>query len=134
MTSYRRQLRGGPRAPRAARAEIRDHLDGRVPAPLVADVELLVSELATNSVRHGGTDEARELLLEVEVGPGERVRVRLCDDGVGFADVPAGPRADGSGGYGLVLLEQLASRWGTDRDGAFCVWFELDAERAPSHA
>jgi len=115
-----------------ARAEVRQQLLGRVAPPLVADVELLVSELATNSVRHGGADEGREVVLEVDVGPGERVRVRWCDQGEGFTEVPRGPREDGSGGYGLVLLELLASRWGTDRDGVFCVWFEVDPARPVS--
>ena len=43
----------------------------------------------------------------------------------------------GYGGYGLFLVERMASRWGVERDDGTLVWFELDlappgAERWPA--
>ena len=113
-------------APRTARAVVRRRLAGLLDDGVLADVELLVSELATNSVRHGLADEASPVRLELEIEPGQRVHVRWCDHGPGFGEVLDAPRQDGTGGYGLVLVERLASRWGTEREDGFCVWFELD--------
>jgi hypothetical protein len=42
------------------------------------------------------------------------------------------PDAEAEGGRGLVLVQALADRWGSDRLAAGkCVWFEIDA-RSPS--
>jgi anti-sigma regulatory factor (Ser/Thr protein kinase) len=131
VIAHRRELQGGPLAPRSARAEVRGRLGGVVAEPVLADLELLVSELATNSVRHGGGTEDTALSLELTVAPGKQVGVRWCDSGAGFEGPVRSPREDGRGGWGLVLVDQLASRWGVDRDGRFCVWFELDLA-APS--
>jgi hypothetical protein len=35
------------------------------------------------------------------------------------------PRGDGSGGWGLQLVDRVASSWGVRVDGTTCVWFEL---------
>ena len=46
-----RRFSGGVSAPRCARRAVREELWGALPQPKLADVELIVSELATNSVR-----------------------------------------------------------------------------------
>jgi anti-sigma regulatory factor (Ser/Thr protein kinase) len=123
MTTWRRRFRGGATAVRSARSAVRERLGGELGQPQLADVELLVSELATNSVRHGANGGL--VSLEAAVTD-DWVRLRLCDPGTGFERPrePA-PHADGSGGYGLVLLERLSDRWGVQRNGGFCVWFEI---------
>jgi len=119
-------------AARFARRAVREELSDALPERRLADVELLVSELATNSVRHAGCDEDGELSLEAAVEP-DRVRVRLFDAGSGFdAHAPPQPPAAGAaGGYGLVLLERLSDRWGVHRGERFSVWFEVQRERLP---
>ena len=86
-------------------------------------LRLLVSELVTNSVRHvvGST---RPVELAVQIGARE-IRVEVHDGGAGFE--PGNPKPRGAdGGFGLFLVERMASRWGVDvRDGTR-VWFELD--------
>jgi anti-sigma regulatory factor (Ser/Thr protein kinase) len=116
-------LQPGPRAARAARTAVEDTLASARPE-VREDVQLLVSELVTNSVRHAnlGPGDA----VNVHVSASRRaVRVEVEDAGRGFdPDAVAGPR--GTGGYGLFLVDRLANRWGVDtRDGA-SVWFELD--------
>jgi serine/threonine-protein kinase RsbW len=125
MGVWRKRFRGGSAAARKARRAVRRRLDGELPESRLTDVELLVSELATNSVRHGGTGEDGEIAVEADVLD-DRVRLCLRDFGEGFEQTRTPrPREDGAGGYGLVLLDLLADRWGVQRDEGFCVWFEV---------
>jgi anti-sigma regulatory factor (Ser/Thr protein kinase) len=86
-------------------------------------LRLLVSELVTNAVRHvvGST---KPVVLAVQIGARE-IRVEVHDGGAGFEPGTPVPRG-ADGGFGLFLVERMASRWGVDvRDGTR-VWFELD--------
>jgi anti-sigma regulatory factor (Ser/Thr protein kinase) len=110
---------------------VREELRDALPQRRLADVELIVSELATNSVRHAGCDDADELAMEADVQP-DRVRVRLYDAGDGFEPhTPQPPRRGSAGGYGLVLLDRLSDRWGVQRENGFAVWFEVQRDRLP---
>jgi anti-sigma regulatory factor (Ser/Thr protein kinase) len=124
MSGWQKRLRGGSLAARSARRLVRERLRGTLGDGRMSDVELLVSELATNSVRHAGMGDDRELSLEGDVTD-ERVRVRVRDDGPGFERRRPAPSPDRRGGYGLVLLDRLSDRWGLQRNGGFCVWFEI---------
>jgi anti-sigma regulatory factor (Ser/Thr protein kinase) len=129
MSVWTRRFSGGALAARAARRVVREQLGGELSAQQLGDVELLVSELAANSVRHAGCDEAGEISLEATVDD-RRVRLRLCDHGQGFEDrTPPALPPERAGGLGLVLLDRLSNRWGTHRDGGFCVWFEVERAR-----
>jgi anti-sigma regulatory factor (Ser/Thr protein kinase) len=109
------------RAPAAARRAV-EELSPTLDGDTVSDVRLLVSELVTNSVRHGG-GETIALLIDADV-PG-KLRCEVIDDGHGF--VPRARKADAIGGWGLNLVEQIASSWGV-REGSTHVWFELPAD------
>jgi anti-sigma regulatory factor (Ser/Thr protein kinase) len=126
-----RRFSGGVTAARCARRAVREELRDALPQPKLADVELIVSELATNSVRHAGCDDADELSMEADVQP-DRVRVRLFDPGAGFeVHEPEPPSSGSAGGYGLVLLDRLSDRWGVQRENGFSVWFEVQRDRLP---
>lgn len=89
-------------------------------------LSLLVSEVVTNAVLHVDPSLGRQVELEVTVTD-ERTRVDVRDQGNGFK--PRAERPDGGreGGFGLRLVEQAASRWGSGMDqGRFSVWFEID--------
>jgi anti-sigma regulatory factor (Ser/Thr protein kinase) len=112
-----------PEGVAAAREAVADATHERVDAETLETARLLVSELVTNGIVHGATDSP----LEVEVEMSDtRLRVDVTDHGTGFAQRPGTGDPDYSGGWGLFLVEELADRWGIVRNGATCVWFELD--------
>jgi two-component sensor histidine kinase len=83
---------------------------------------LLVSELVTNSIRHAGLTEADRIVLAARL-TGDFARVEIRDNGPGFhPDV-----RHGASGFGLRMLDKLATRWGVDNDDEMTrVWFEVD--------
>jgi transcriptional regulator with XRE-family HTH domain/anti-sigma regulatory factor (Ser/Thr protein kinase) len=84
---------------------------------------LLISELVSNSVRHGPTTEGSTVGVFIGVGR-DRLRVEVSDGATKGAR-PKAPTEEG--GYGLALLAELASRWGAGRENDLNVtWFELD--------
>jgi PAS domain S-box-containing protein len=114
-----------------ARSEIEQLLPRLRPACLET-LRLLVSEVVTNAIRHGPRGSDAATIMRVDV-VGDRVRVEIEDTGGGFSP-PGPPKADGSGGWGLFLVDELADRWGI-RDGPPTrVWFEVDACLIPERA
>lgn len=114
MNQVTLQVEPTPDAPSVSRshlASIRAKLE-----PRYDDVVLLVSELVTNSVRHGASHG-----IDVKVIAGRRkILVEVADDGPGFSiDDPRG------NGFGLSIVEKLADRWGMKSDPKFTVWAEL---------
>src|SRR4051795_10518989 len=71
-------------------------------------VELLVSELVTNAVRHGASDPHESILVRANRTDGA-VRVEVCDEGHGFEERGERPPASKPGGRGLLLVDKLAS-------------------------
>jgi serine phosphatase RsbU (regulator of sigma subunit)/anti-sigma regulatory factor (Ser/Thr protein kinase) len=123
------RLRGGPHAPAAARTAL-DGLQNRSLDPADAHrARLLLSEVVTNSVVHGGSQDSADWIgLDVELSP-EALRVEVRDHGPGFEPAPALPAPLQTGGRGLYLVDELADRWGV-ADGGRRVWFELDRQPA----
>jgi anti-sigma regulatory factor (Ser/Thr protein kinase) len=119
-------LSGGVDAARAARRAIAENHPA-LPQPAQYDLELLVTELVTNAVRHGGAAEDRPLKLECQTRQG-RIRVEVVDPGTDF-DSPARPgNGTGNGGWGLFLLDRIAESWGVcPAPAGTCVWFEVPA-------
>ena len=128
-----RVLPGGPEAAFEARSAVRllRRLIGPEQLPLI---ELLVTELVSNSVEHGGAGPDDPVRRELVVSD-EAVRVEVSDLGPGFKPPPRpAPRPDQIGGWGLVMIDRSASRWGT-RHGGRCVWFELERNgRTPTRS
>lgn len=119
------QLRPGPEAAGEGRHAL-DRLEGSIDDRQLNELRLLVTELLTNSVRHGVGDRGGWVSLDVEIYS-NAVRVVVRDNGPGFVlDGPPRPHLDRPGGWGLCLVDRLADRWGVDRDGETSVWFELD--------
>lgn len=116
------RLRPGPEAVPAARKAL-DGLADLIDRPAWEDLRLLVTELVTNGVRHGSERGPVEMVVRVME---DKVRAEVKDAGRGFSPPQAPmPRDDGSGGWGLQLVDRVASRWGVKVGDTTCVWFEL---------
>jgi len=99
--------------------------DGVVPSSARDDLLLLMNELVTNAVRHAGVGPDRSLRVELKRWP-RRVRVEVAHPGHGFEHEPVPPSPGTNGGWGLVMVDRIADRWGiTSKTGSTCVWFEL---------
>lgn len=110
-----------------ARAFVRGLLDA-AGHPATDDVELLVSELLTNTVKHSSATSTVRLVL---TDNGGAVHVDVIDDGSAhpIPHIPARVDPLGEGGRGLWLVRELSSAWGWRQDEAKrTVWFEI-AER-----
>ncbi|MFI6454066.1 ATP-binding protein [Streptosporangium amethystogenes] len=107
--------------------EARDLPAGRVAAPLLDDVLLLLSELAANAVAHSDSGRTADGRLAVYLARTTMVHVEVTDDGsVTSAPAVRVPETDGDGGRGLWLVDLLAAEWGSHRDGAGrSVWFQI---------
>jgi anti-sigma regulatory factor (Ser/Thr protein kinase) len=96
-------------------------------AALLLDMRLALSEMVTNSIRHG-TSTSQELVEVVIDVDGRRVRVEVRDRGAGFD--PAGrtdlPPSHSTAGRGLHLVDALANRWGVELSVRTVVWAEFD--------
>jgi anti-sigma regulatory factor (Ser/Thr protein kinase) len=92
--------------------------DARIP-----DLRLVISEVITNAVRHGGEGD---MVVAVTPKPGY-LCVQVTDTGHGFAPRPRAYEPDEDGGFGLFLVERLTRRWGLTRENSNTrVWFEFD--------
>jgi anti-sigma regulatory factor (Ser/Thr protein kinase) len=85
------------------------------------DVLVIVSELASNAVRHAHSG------FRLSVAEDDhQVRVEVVDGGPGWPE-PVEVTMPSSGGMGLHLVEALSDRWGAmERPGGKVVWAELD--------
>lgn len=116
-----RTLNVAPTAPAEARRSL-VLLDRVVPPDRLEDLRVMVSELVTNSVVHSGLERGEPISLLVKVLP-ERVRVEVADPGRRFPDISKRPRDHH--GRGLMIVDQLAERWGTERGSQTKVWAEI---------
>jgi anti-sigma regulatory factor (Ser/Thr protein kinase) len=106
-------------APRRARRWVVEVLQLQgVPAE---DVEILVSELVTNSVLHAGLSSGQKITVRAERQQ-DSVRVEVCDEG-GRYDKPSATPGRTEGGRGLHIVESLSEDSGVLHDGVTLVWF-----------
>ncbi len=118
---YRRERQSVP----AARAFTRDALVDWGVRERSYDIVLCVSELATNALVHG-VPPGRGFLLRLLPLPYEGgVRVEVHDSGGGVPAVPQAEAPD-EGGRGLLLVSELADKWGVgERAPGKIVWCEF---------
>ena len=115
-----------PARPDAARQARRELLSRGLDADISHTVTLLTTELIANAIRHAGMDPGSDRIVFFGRLAPDLVRVEVGDNGPGFS--PEDPEE--GGGFGMRLLNKLASRWGCERSGqGFRVWFEVDRRR-----
>ena len=129
-TDVHRSLEPSPEAAATARRLI-------IGMPLDHDVrerlELIVSELVTNALLHGGRLRNDPITLTITNRRG-RVRVAVHDRGEGF-EPPATREIDAfhAGGRGCLIVDELSDAWGVERDADGCsVWSELRVAETPA--
>jgi anti-sigma regulatory factor (Ser/Thr protein kinase) len=121
--ALRLSIAGGPRAPERARAWLQSAASW-LPEEIERNLLLLTCELVNNSVLHGRASE--DDMIEIELRRTDTgVLAEVIDRGPGFAPKERDKDLDEPGGWGLVLVQSIAKRWGVERDGATRVWFEL---------
>jgi anti-sigma regulatory factor (Ser/Thr protein kinase) len=71
-------------------------------------------------------------LVELQVWASDKVvRVAVTDQGAGFE--PQGrPTSGDRSGWGLMMVDRLADRWGVELGSGTEVWFEMRRVGAPS--
>ena len=126
------RLHADPAAVAAARRSIDAVPEIARDAQLRINVQLVVSELVTNGVRHGGSVGPVRVTLEVRR---DVVRLEVVDTGEGFdrsavLQKPLDPAA--VSGRGLHLVDAVAERWGLVYDGRTTVWAEFQRGKAPA--
>ena len=111
-------------------AEVRRSLGAlAIPPELLDDARLIVTDLVGNSIRHSGLRRDEQVRITADWS-GASLRVVVRDRPRPFArasvagTIRPGPGAES--GWGLYIVDRLASRWGTNEVG---YWFELDWTR-----
>ena len=124
MTPLALELLAVPKAVPEARRAVREHLG--VPCP---EVQLCVSELLTNVIRHLG--EGTPVTLRI-TRTDSRIRVAVTDPEPYAWLVVRAAGPEDENGRGLVLLDAVATRWGVEQgpEGK-TVWCELPPPEPP---
>jgi anti-sigma regulatory factor (Ser/Thr protein kinase) len=120
-----RQFELDPRSIGAARLFTKEALSGR-PRELIESAVLMVSELATNSIRHATTGFQLTIACEREA-----VLIEVTDVGGGSPQLRS-PAPEDLTGRGLRIVEALSDDWGVQRSASpgKTVWFKV-ASRLP---
>ncbi|MFD6620128.1 ATP-binding protein [Streptomyces albidoflavus] len=95
------------------------------------EVQLIVTELATNVHKHVGRGADATLIMTAK---GSRLRVEVYDKSP-EVPVPRLPSCDEECGRGLHLLASMADLWGVQRtETGKAVWCEVSLASAPRDA
>ena len=107
-----------------ARAFVRQTLLSWEMPQLVADAQVLASELITNAVLHART--AMRLTLAYDDG----LRISVFDENMRLPTM-AGVPENATSGRGLMLVERLASSWGVEQGADGKTVWALMGDRRP---
>lgn len=117
-------LPGAPETTTIARQAVRA-LEPLCDRPCGEELALLTSEVVTNAVKHGPAPAENSLSLVALVFD-DVVRVEVRDRGAGFdPPTPGAPGEPRPTGWGLFLVEEVASGWGVESLPSSTVWFEV---------
>jgi len=116
-----------PASIREARDRVGATLDGD---PRREDVELVVSELVTNAIKHGTG------MVDVEVAVSAAAVRVLVTSGAGSDEPHVKAASDEDhGGRGLAIMAALTRQWGWERHGdRLSVWAEFERPEGDTYA
>jgi anti-sigma regulatory factor (Ser/Thr protein kinase) len=127
------RVRHEPPAVSSARRQVRRELsDEHLPEPLLDDVEVVLSELMGNAVRHARAIAGGVLLVGWRISDDE-LTLRVTDGGSVKRVQPRESSPMSDSGRGLHIVERLVSAWGvTDHAGSLrTVWAVLPVHERP---
>jgi anti-sigma regulatory factor (Ser/Thr protein kinase) len=125
---FREVFPGGEKAAGHARRVLERWLVDAVPAHRLGDMQLLVTEIVANCVRHGRVGEEGKIDLQVNFD-GDIARVEVRDTGIQADPRVRQPDLSGGGGFGMILVERMSRAWGVEHEPGVVMWFELDLDR-----
>jgi anti-sigma regulatory factor (Ser/Thr protein kinase) len=121
---FREVFPGGEKAAGHARRVLARWLADVLETERLGDMQLLVTEIVANCVRHGGVGEDGRIDLQVKVDDGV-ARAEVRDTGIQADPRLRTPDLSGGGGFGMVLVERMSRSWGVDHEPTVVMWFEL---------
>ena len=110
-------------APSIARGTL-DPLQRRLSEDTYYTVQLLVTELITNSLRHAEFTDQDAIDIQIDIND-SRTRVSVCDPGGGGKPRLVEQDLESTGGRGLFLVDAMSDNLGVKTNHRTCVWFEL---------
>jgi len=117
-------LAAHPASVAEARRRMAELAEPLVDETRMADLQLVLSEVVSNAIRHGSSTEPVILAVTPK---DEFLCVQVTDAGSGIAPRPRATIPDEHGGWGFFLIEYLTRRWGMTRENRRTrVWFEFD--------
>jgi anti-sigma regulatory factor (Ser/Thr protein kinase) len=109
-----------------ARWHVRYALEPQTDPGTLADVELVVSELVTNAVRHG---PGAVITLRLVTEPDGAISGEVVDQGDGVVAIRSHEAGQTEGGMGLPIIDALTDAWGV-YPGSTHVWFRFERAAA----
>ena len=105
------------RAAKSARLLLGEFAGPHVGRGMLADAQLLVTELVANSFVHGGLTTDERIVVRVTL-TADALRLEVHNPGT------AGT-IEADRGHGLEMVSRVSESWGVQRDHDTCVWAEL---------
>jgi hypothetical protein len=114
-----------------APALVRDGLEAIEEIELFrSEAKLVASELVSNAVRHSRCQTNHEIDVRVRLS-NELVEISVHDPGLSDQALAMRENSD-IGGLGLVIVGEIAHRWGTDRADGQVAWAQLSIPPSPA--
>ncbi|MFS7875872.1 ATP-binding protein [Streptomyces asiaticus] len=109
---YSQTMRRAPESAEVARKLVRTALAAWGQEDLIEDAALVITELVSNAVDHARLESIRVVVAR----PSEKlVRLGVVDRSRNVPYVRMTSNGDNTRGRGLLLVDALTDRWGTDR-------------------
>lgn len=123
---YSQTMRRVPASAEAARKLVRTALAAWGQEALIEDAALVITELVSNAVDHARLESIRIVVTR----PSEKfVRLGVVDRSRDVPYLRTDSNGDNTRGRGLLLVDALTDRWGTDRyRWGKQVWGEMKCE------
>jgi anti-sigma regulatory factor (Ser/Thr protein kinase) len=111
-------------APSSARRAL-DAFEPLIDSEAAESLRLVVSELVSNAVLHSGSGPSASVRLRVELAD-QQLRVEVVDEGASFSTNGRARPGTNHHGWGLLIVERLATRWGVEDHSTTTVWAEFE--------